>query len=67
MQMVGMHAVGATWAALEYHTADVRCITFGSPRVGNHKFRAAFHSLVGCSLRVVYGGDPVPLMPPSYK
>eukprot|EP00884_Botryococcus_braunii_P010106 jgi/Botrbrau1/19097/Bobra.0077s0011.1 len=59
--------LGATWAALEYPTADVRCITFGSPRVGNHKFRNAFHSLVATSIRVVYGADPVPLMPPSYS
>lgn len=29
---------GATWAALQWPGADVRCITFGSPRVGNRKF-----------------------------
>ena len=45
----------------------MRCISFGSPRVGNNKFKAAFHALVGTSLRVVYNGDPIPTMPPAYK
>lgn len=43
----------------------MRCITFGSPRVGNRPFKKAFHSLVGTSLRLVYGRDPVPVLPPS--
>lgn len=44
----------------------MRCITFGSPRVANRKFKKAFHGLVGTSLRLAYGGDPVPNFP-SYR
>ena len=28
----------APWAALQWPSADVRCVTFGSPRVGNQAF-----------------------------
>lgn len=56
---------GATWAALEYPDADVRCISFGSPRVANKAFGRAFSALVGTSLRLVHGFDPVPALPPS--
>ncbi len=56
---------GAAWAALEYPDADIRCITFGSPRVANKVFGKAFHALVGTSLRLVHGFDPVPSLPPS--
>ena len=34
-------------------------------RVGNQAFKMAFHSLVGTSLRLVHGADPVPTLPPS--
>lgn len=44
----------------------MRCVTFGSPRVANRKFKKAFHGLVGTSLRLAYGGDPVPNFP-SYR
>ena len=57
---------GATWAALQYPMADIRCITFGSPRVGNKAFKRAFHTLVGTSLRLVHGGDPIPVLPPAF-
>ena len=56
---------GAAWAALEYPDADIRCITFGSPRVANKVFGRAFSALVGTSLRLVHGFDPVPSLPPS--
>ena len=56
---------GAAWAALEYPDADIRCITFGSPRVANKVFGKAFNALVGTSLRLVHGFDPVPSLPPS--
>lgn len=56
---------GSAWAALEYPDADVRCITFGSPRVANKVFGKAFNALVGTSLRLVLGFDPVPALPPS--
>ena len=56
---------GAAWAAVEYPDADIRCITFGSPRVANKVFGKAFSALVGTSLRLVHGFDPVPALPPS--
>ena len=58
---------GAAWAAIEFPYADVRCITFGSPRVANRKFKRAFHALVGVSLRLSYGSDPVPNFPPAFR
>jgi predicted lipase len=30
--------LAATWASFEYPEADVRCVTLGSPRVGNPAF-----------------------------
>ncbi|BDA46012.1 probable lipase at C-terminar half [Coccomyxa sp. Obi] len=59
--------LGAAWAAIEYPNADIRCVTFGSPRVANRKFKRAFHALVGTSLRLTYGGDPVPSIPPNFR
>lgn len=60
-----LNHAGAAWAALEYPDADIRCITFGSPRVANKVFGKAFHALVGTSLRLVHGFDPIPSLPPS--
>lgn len=57
-------AAGAAWAALQWPGAEIRCITFGSPRVGNARFIQAFSALVGTRIRVVHGGDPVPSVPP---
>ena len=57
---------GATWAVFQWPQADVRCISFGSPKVGNSAFVKAFRSLVGTSFRVVHGGDPIPTLPPSF-
>ena len=37
-----MATVAAVWMALQCPTADVRCVTFGSPRVGNAAFCEAF-------------------------
>ena len=34
--------------------------------MANRKFKKAFHGLVGTSLRLAYGGDPVPNFP-SYR
>ena len=38
----------------------------GARSVANRKFKKAFHGLVGTSLRLAYGGDPVPNFP-SYR
>ena len=34
--------LAAAWAAVQWPTADVRCISFGAPAVGNTHFTAAF-------------------------
>ena len=34
--------LAAAWAAVQWPTADVRCISFGAPAVGNADFAAAF-------------------------
>ena len=41
----------------------MHCETYGSPRVGNSLFAAAFDETVDTSLRVVNGNDAVTLMP----
>jgi hypothetical protein len=51
------------WAAWSYPDADVRCITFGSPLVGNSKFVSVFREVVGTRVRVVHRKDPVPAVP----
>jgi Lipase (class 3) len=59
--------LGATWSALQFPTAEIRCITFGAPRVGNSRFIRAFKTLVGMRMRVVHGADPVPAVPPPLR
>ena len=58
--------LAATWAALQWPRADVRAVTFGSPKVGNRKFIRAFQSLVGTRIRAVMAGDPIPALPPAW-
>ena len=62
-----LSTLGATWAALQYPGAAVRCITFGAPRTGNSRFIRAFRTLVGMRIRVVHGADPIPTMPPPLR
>lgn len=62
------HSLGgaiATLAALEYAEKGlpVECYTFGSPRVGNHKFCAVFEKKVPIHWRVINEKDPVPTLP----
>eukprot|EP00887_Chlorella_sp_A99_P002580 scaffold6.g2580.t1 len=56
----------SVWAALQWPAADVRCFSFGSPKVGNSKFVRAYQTLVGMRVRVVNGADPVPNLPPDW-
>ncbi|WP_028550087.1 lipase family protein [Paenibacillus sp. UNC451MF] len=42
-------------------------VTFGSPKVGNAKFRTAFSGKIRRSVRVVNASDLVPVLPPSLK
>nr|WP_275983802.1 lipase family protein [Paenibacillus hamazuiensis] len=50
------------------HTAFRRpsVVTFGSPRVGDSAFVAAFRRSVGESIRIFNENDVVPLFPPSF-
>ncbi|OQR84355.1 hypothetical protein ACHHYP_20681 [Achlya hypogyna] len=48
-------ATDATWALRE----EVVVYTYGSPRVGNHKFAQAFKRLVPNCYRVCADGDPI--------
>jgi predicted lipase len=56
--------LAAAWASCQYPDADVRCITLGSPRVGNGSFVEAVKYLSGGVYRLVHGWDPVPAVPP---
>lgn len=67
------HSLGgalATLAALDLkmslNLSDVRVITFGSPRVGNHVFTKWFEEVVGPSWRFTHDRDIVPSVPPGY-
>ncbi len=51
------------WIALRFPTADVRCITFGAPRVGNDAFVTVFDWLCSLTYRCIYRSDPVPNKP----
>lgn len=62
-----MATLGSTWLAVRYPTADVRCITFGAPRVGNDKFNEAFRWLTALSYRCIYRMDPIPDKPKSMR
>ena len=43
----------------------MRCVTFGSPLVGNAEFVAAWRAVVGTRIRAVHAYDVVPSLPPS--
>ena len=59
----GLATLAACWAGCTLATADVRCITFAAPRVGNAAFVAAFQNTTGVSYRVVNNADPMPRQP----
>lgn len=41
----------------------MRCITFGSPRVGNAAWKSAYEYLIGATYSVVLEGDPAAQSP----
>lgn len=45
--------------------ADVVCVTFGAPRVGNHVFARQYNARVPYTWRVCFDGDIVTSMPPK--
>ena len=63
------HSLGgalATIAACKYsydYEFPIKCVTFGSPRVGNSLFVEYFNNKVDLSLRYVNDNDPIPLVP----
>lgn len=56
--------LAAVWASFEYPRADIRCVTLGSPRVGNAQFSDAAKYLIGSSYRLMHAWDPIPTVPP---
>jgi len=63
----GIAMLGATWSAGQFPTADVRCITFGAPRVGNREFASVFLRLVGITYRVIHEHDPTAHFPSNVR
>ena len=68
------HSLGgalATLASLYYAyknlNANVSCVTFGSPRVGDYDFVRLFDHKIKMSLRYVNDNDPVPCLPTSWR
>ncbi|CAK0785161.1 hypothetical protein CVIRNUC_008367 [Coccomyxa viridis] len=55
--------LSAMWATVQYPAADVRCVGFAGPRVGNNALCKSANYLVGSSIRVEYGHDPIPGVP----
>lgn len=47
--------------------AQIGCVTFGSPRVGDRSFKKAYDRLVPLTKRYVYGEDMVCKVPPSLR
>ena len=55
----GVASICAVWASLTYPTADVRLVTFGSPKVGNDDWAMSALATIGRSYRVVNQLDEV--------
>ena len=51
------------WATVNFPDADVRCVGFAGPRVGNKAFCQSANYLIGSSIRVEVGHDPIPNVP----
>jgi len=68
------HSLGgalATIASLYYSFKHrdkiIKCITFGSPRVGDSYFAKLFNKTIVCSIRYVNDNDPVPCLPSAWR
>lgn len=48
---------------LDQRRVDIKCITFGAPAMGNHKFCESFNNKLCHMIRVVYDSDLVPRLP----
>lgn len=60
----GLATICGPWAAETWPTADVRVISFGSPKAGNDEFAGSVYATVGRIYRVVNSIDAVPSLPP---
>lgn len=64
------HSLGGALASLcaldvQYNTPkNVRCFTYGSPKVGNAAFAESYNRRVKNTYRIVTKGDIVPMFPP---
>jgi predicted lipase len=56
-------SIAALDFSLNYKDVPIHCVTFGSPRVGNHKFATLFNNNVDFSCRAVFKKDPVTFTP----
>ena len=61
--MLCIACAGAMWATVQFPDADVRCCGFAGPRVGNDAFCKSANYMVGSSVRIECGHDPIPGMP----
>lgn len=67
------HSLGAALssiAALQYgceYNRKIKCVTFGSPRVGNTRFTKMFSNVVEHSERYVNQEDPIPGVPVAIR
>jgi len=47
-----------------YNNITIKCITFGSPRVGNEEFTKTYNSKILNSIRIINKNDIIPHVPP---
>lgn len=62
----GLATIASVYYGLQYPDMNVKCITFGSPRVGNSDFVKLFDKRVNESHRLVNEDDPVPMGPTPF-
>lgn len=69
--LTGYSLGGALATLLAYtialHGCETRCVTWGSPRVGDIEFRDAYRLAVPRTVRFVNGSDPVPRVPINHE
>lgn len=69
------HSLGgalATIASLYFYfyfekSKNIKCVTFGSPRVGDKVFSNLFNVVIDESVRIVNDNDPVPCFPTTWR
>ncbi|KAK4151228.1 hypothetical protein C8A00DRAFT_17340 [Chaetomidium leptoderma] len=56
----------ALWCRTQWPSADITCVTLGSPRVGNEAFCETFTASNILHYRLVVDGDPIPTVPDRF-